>query len=317
MNYIEHVTRDISGYCPPFTKQPDFDAFWEGNLSLSRVKPANLTVEKAAYPCPYIHLYHVQYDGFDDTKVSGWYFTPAFLPQENLPVIINFHGYNGRDNPVMDLHWALMGCAVFSPDARGQNDQSPDQHVYRSCSMTNHTSQGMLDKEDYYLRYLFMDNVRAIDAVLQRPEIDKEKIILKGGSQGGGVALAVAALDHRPIAALPTVPAYCDLVQNLSQGVGGMLALHKYFINYPDNVDRVVEVLSYFDNMNLAPRIRCPVFIGAGLLDASVPAKSVYAAYNRIEAPKDIRVYPFSGHQLGPWHQERQMEFVRKLLAAN
>lgn len=57
MNFIENMVKDISGYCPSQTKRPDFDAFWEENLRISRAKPINRTVRQVDYPCKHVHMY--------------------------------------------------------------------------------------------------------------------------------------------------------------------------------------------------------------------------------------------------------------------
>jgi len=40
--------------------------------------------------------------------------------------------------------------------------------------------------------------------------------------------------------------------------------------------------MAYFDPMNFAPDIKCPVLMNAGLIDPVSPPYSVWAAYNRL-----------------------------------
>lgn len=84
-------------------------------------------------------------------------------------------------------------------------------------------------------------------------------------------------------------------------------------MRYPDQTDRVLETLSYFDTMNMADRIRCPIFASVALGDQVCPAKCYYASYNRITAPKEITVYPFNGHDgAGDAHMERELGYLRE-----
>jgi len=52
----------------------------------------------------------------------------------------------------------------------------------------------------------------------------------------------------------------------------------------------------YFDAINSARRISVPVLIGTGYSDVVCVSSSVYAAYNVIDAPKQMQVDPLSGH---------------------
>jgi cephalosporin-C deacetylase len=72
--------------------------------------------------------------------------------------------------------------------------------------------------------------------------------------------------------------------------------------------------LGYFDNAVLAPRITTRTVIDVGLRDTTTPPSTVFAAFNAIEAPKEIVVYPYSGHLLPTCHAEHQLsDFARRL----
>ena len=67
---------------------------------------------------------------------------------------------------------------------------------------------GIGDPEAYYYRGAYVDCVRALDVACAQPEVDPRRIGLTGGSQGGALTLAVAALDpqRRARVAMPDVP---------------------------------------------------------------------------------------------------------------
>ncbi|WP_374228461.1 acetylxylan esterase [Streptomyces sp. CNQ085] len=59
-------------------------------------------------------------------------------------------------------------------------------------------------------RRLMADCVRAVDAVREHPAVDPGRVVVAGGSQGGGLALAVAGLAQEGVAAtLVDVPLLC------------------------------------------------------------------------------------------------------------
>jgi cephalosporin-C deacetylase len=87
-----------------------------------------------------------------------------------------------------------------------------------------------------------------------------------------------------------------------------------YLAQHHEHVDTAFRTLSYIDNAVLAPRITARCTVSVGLMDTVCPPSSVFAAYNAIEAPKDIAVYPYSTHDLPGHHVERQLEeFAREM----
>ena len=67
------------------------------------------------------------------------------------------------------------------------------------------------DKELYIYRGAYMDCIRAVDFLFSREEVDKTRIAVEGGSQGGALSFATAALDNERIAVcVPQVPFLSD-----------------------------------------------------------------------------------------------------------
>jgi cephalosporin-C deacetylase len=88
-----------------------------------------------------------------------------------------------------------------------------------------------------------------------------------------------------------------------------------YFKRRPEHVAAAFRTLSYFDAMNLAPDVRCPVLCSVGLLDTICPPSTVYAAFNHLGGPREMRIYPFNGHGDGAsLHVEEKYRFLRQVL---
>ena len=51
---------------------------------------------------------------------------------------------------------------------------------------------------------------------------------------------------------------------------------------------KVHEASRYYDVVNFAPRIKCPVLVGFGVVDEVCPPEGVMAAVNQITAPKEV-----------------------------
>jgi len=109
------------------------------------------------------------------------------------------------------------------------------------------------------------------------------------------------------------VPSSCWLEKRLFDRAGGYGDIAEFLRRHPDTLDQVCTTLSYYDNINLTDRIRCPVLVSVGLKDPVCPAENVYAAYNKIGAPKEIAPYPFGEHDGGGGvHSERKLAFFRR-----
>lgn len=71
-------------------------------------------------------------------------------------------------------------------------------------------TRGIRSRESYYYKRLYVDAVRAVSAAKQLPNVDPDRVGVHGASQGGGIALAVAALRHDVNALAAFVPFLCD-----------------------------------------------------------------------------------------------------------
>jgi len=230
-----------------------------------------------------------------------------------------FHGYSGSKSvPAAHLRWALQGFHVFAVDTRGQDGDTPDNQPYPNGAATGHMTRGIDDPAAYYYRFAYMDAVRAVQVVRAEPEIGP--VLLAGRSQGGGLTVAVAALstDERIALAMPDVPYLCHFARAVEIFTDGPYSeLVNHWRAHPDRVERNFRTLSYFDGMNLAPRVSCPTLLSLGLLDTICAPSTGFAVYNHLgTAEKSIAIYPFNGHEGGELlHEEEQYRFVRQRLA--
>jgi cephalosporin-C deacetylase len=316
MSYIDENTQELFEYLPPLTKRDDFDTFWEETISKAKAVPIDIEMTKYEYPSPYVSVYSIQYNGFDETRIHGWYLVPNFIPKDQLPCLIHYHGFTGnRGTPADFMQWVMMGMAVVSVDCRDQSGLTGNSAKYSGGYSQNVVCKGILYKEEYYFRAVYMDCMKAIDFACAQPEIDQSRIVLEGGSQGGALTMAVCALDPRPCLALADVPSNSDLQKRVEGAYGSFSSVTEYLKQYPQYTDKAFETLSYFDTMNLASRIRCMVLASVGLKDNTCPAKMYFATYNRISSPKEIRMYPFNGHEGGRGvHNEVKLNYLAEYI---
>lgn len=316
MSYVDEVSKQLYSYRPPLTKREDFDEFWGRTLEKTRSVPLNPCRELYDYPSPFAEVYDISYNGFDDTRVHGWFLLPKFAGKSKLPCLVHYHGFTlNRGRPANFMHWLMLGAAVLSVDCREQTGETGNSARYSAGHSTNLACKGILDKDEFYYRAVYMDCVKAIDFALSQPEVDGGRVIIEGASQGGALGMAVCSLDPRPRLAMVDVPSNSNLEKRVEGAHGAFASVADYLKLYPDRVDKAFETLSYFDTMNMADRIGCRLLASVALKDNICPAVMYFASYNRITSPKEIRIYPFNGHEGGgDVHTEVKLRFLMKNL---
>jgi cephalosporin-C deacetylase len=228
-----------------------------------------------------------------------------------LPCVVEYIGYGGgRSFPTDWLLWASAGYAHLVMDTRGQGSSwsagdTPDLYADGgNAPFPGSMTRGILDPRHYYYRRVFTDAVRAIEAARSHPQVDASRIAVTGGSQGGGITIAAAGLVPDVVAAIPDVPFLCQY-RRATEIVDTYpyKEIAEYCHVHRDKVDTVFNTLSYFDGVNFAARATAKTLFSVGLMDQVCPPSTVYAAYNYWSGEKDIRVYPYNGHEGGDRYQ--------------
>ncbi|MBD1381026.1 acetylxylan esterase [Metabacillus arenae] len=316
MDRYKQTISDFNNYKPMLTKREDFDDFWDSAIQLSNSTPLQETIEQMDYPINEVIVNKVTYQGIDGTPIQAYYLLPSKAP-DPLPCLICFHGYGGsKGSPSRYTHWLIQGYAVLAVDARGHG-KTGESSVYTTGHAGSWATQGLLDKKEYYYYKVYTDSKRAIDFVMNRPEINHERVGIIGGSFGGGISLAVAALDSRPKLFAADVPNMCNIELAIEQKMEGSLtAIETYLAKNPKYVDKVLETLSYFDNLNLANRIQKKIRISVALKDPVCPPQTIFGVYNHISSEKTLIVHPYAGHDAPGTeeHIDQLIQFVRENL---
>ncbi|QGQ94301.1 cephalosporin deacetylase [Paenibacillus psychroresistens] len=305
-------------YKPELTKEPDFQLFWDKLKLESSQKPLQAKLTEMQYPYKDIKIYRIQYAGLDNTPIQGWYLVPKRASSvEPLPVMVRYHGYTGVDRgyPHQFMYWCALGIAVLSIDIRGQAGETPDYVVYADGNVPGWMTKGILNPQTYYYKQVFIDCLRAIDFVAERPEIDASRIAVYGESQGGGLALAAAALDARPKIVLSIFPFLSHFKRSMELQIESPYKeIFQWFMHFDPARSKEAQIhrtLSYFDAMNMASLVTARTFLGITLQDTCCAPSASFAAYNHICGEKQLEVYPDYGHVGGiPRFQESMMQFI-------
>jgi len=292
-------------------EQADFDEFWSTTLAEAGTFPLDARFEEVETGLVGVRVFDVTFAGFGGHPVKGWFTVPATAtPDAPLPLVMQYHGYNGgRSLAHCWSLWPSAGYAHFIMDTRGQgsggNVGDTADPVGAGPAIPGFMTRGILDPADYYYRRVFTDAVRAVQAVRSHPLVDPARVAALGGSQGGGITLAVAALAPDIAAIAPDVPFLCHFDRAvLVSGVNPYKEIADYLRMHRDHHDQVFRTLSYFDGVHMAARGTAPALFSVALQDEVCPPSTVFAAYNNYRGEKEIAVYPFNGHEGGQMFQE-------------
>lgn len=296
----------------------DFDRFWAETLAETRRHPLDARFTPVDAGLDLIDVYDVSFAGFGGHEVKGWYLAPrGRAPKSTLVKFIGYGG--GRAFPHEHLLWPASGRAVFVMDTRGQGStwskgDTPDPSGY-DPSHPGFMTRGILDKAQYYYRRVYTDGVRAVEAVRTRPETDAARVSVIGGSQGGGISIAVAGLVPELAACLPDVPFLSDFPRAVgltSRDPYGEIV--RYLVVHRESVAKAFETLSYFDGVNFSRRAHMPALFSVALMDDVCPPSTVYGAYNAWRGSKQIERYSFNNHEGGgPFQDRAQLAFLTGL----
>jgi len=316
MPIVDLTLEQLRVYKPPLTRRSDFQRFWDGNMKLSEEQPLNVVAKKFNYPVRKTETYLLTFNGFlDKTPVHAWLIKP--LGEGPFPALLVLHGYGGNRGTVSDhLSWALQGIVVMAIDIRGQSGDTPDFAKYPSGSVTGHMTKGILDRNTYYYRYVYMDCVRALKVLMETAGVDANRIGVTGGSQGGGLTLVTSALGRNVSLSLPEIPFLCHFERAVEVAASDpYLEISRYLKAHPREVENVFETLSYFDAMNFAPDINCPILMSVGLVDIVCPPSTIFATFHHIASrEKELAIYYGMGHESINVHREKMVEWVAKYL---
>ncbi len=319
MAFFDMPLDQLETYLPGLTAKDDFDEFWEQSYMFAHHAPMQPVFQAVKEPIDLVDVYDVSFPGYAGQPVKGWMILPKST-KEPIPCVVEFVGYGGgRGRPIENLVWSNAGFAHFVMDTRGQGSvwregDTPDVlESGSSAQVPGFMTRGILSPDTYYYRRLYIDGVRAVEAAREHPLVDVDRIAITGGSQGGGITLAVAGLMPEITIAMPDVPFLCDM-KRATQLVDSnpYQEIVQYCRVHRDKVEQVFNTLSYFDGMNFAARAKATALFSTALMDDTCPPSTVFAAYNHYQGVKQIRVYPFNQHDGGGVHHlYEKIKFLR------
>lgn len=303
-----------SGVRPP----ADLADWWRATLDDAVAASSEPVLRPVENGLPLLDTWDVTFGGFAGHPVRAWYHRPVGV-EGGLPVIVSYQGYGGGRGLAHEVRrWVLAGYASLEVDTRGQGGTwrvgDTADPVGSGPSQVGFLTQGLPNRDDLYYRRVFADAARAAEVARSLPGSDG-RVVTDGDSQGGAQAIAAASLTD-VTGAMPSVPFLCDIPRGVDLALEGPYReLERYLGIHRDSVDAVWEALAYVDCAVLAGLATCPAIFGVGGRDAVCPPSTGYAAFNAWAGEKQMRSYPYNGHEGGEGHHEREkLAWLRGLL---
>jgi cephalosporin-C deacetylase len=301
----------------------DFDAFWDSSLAEMHALDPQVELRPAKFQARNVECFHLFFTGCGGARVHAKLLRPKTAAAPH-PAVLLFHGYTVNSGDWADkLALVSEGFAVAALDCRGQGGLSEDCGGTIGNTYHGHIIRGLDDAlngqpQKLLFRQIFLDTAQLAKIVMEMPDVDPARVGAAGGSQGGALTVACAALEPRLKRASPAFPFLSDYkrVWEMDHAIDAYAELKEYFRNFDPlhrREDEIFEKLGYVDIQFLAARIKAEVLWSISLMDTICPPSSQFAVYNKIRAPKSMNIYPDYGHEPLPEYNDRTFEFMRGL----
>jgi cephalosporin-C deacetylase len=318
MPVFEMPLGKLRAYMGRNPKPTDFDAYWARGLRELDSTPPQPEFKPHPSPARFAECFDLWFSGVGGARIHAQYVRPR--TEGRHPAVLQFHGYSRNAGDWFDeLAWAAQGIAIAAMDVRGQGGLSEDVGGVTGTTLRGQIVRGLSDHPDKLLfRQIFLDTAQLARVVMDLPEVDSQRVAATGGSQGGGLTLACAALEPRIARAAPVFPFLSDYqrVWEMDLARDAYEELTYYFRQFDPTHAHEEEIftrLGYIDVQHLADRVTARVLMTTSLMDTVCPPSSQFAAYNKIKSAKDVVLYPDFGHEDLPGHNDRLFEFLSEM----
>jgi cephalosporin-C deacetylase len=293
------------------SKPADFDSFWaKTKEELDKVEPNFKVTEMPDSARDNRRVFAIEMKSLGNITVRGWMTIPDIKNQrKKFPVLLGLPGYQVNLKPMFGSDEDL---AIVVLNVRGQGNSRDKIRTLRD----DYIFTGLEDRNRYVMRGAIMDCVRMVDFIFSREELDHDNIMVSGGSMGGFLSIATAALDHRIKLCSAQNPILCDVKALPGKVIWPLRDFSRYIrINRNLNMDKLLDNLSYFDTKNFATNIKCPTLIGIGLLDHLAPPDNEYTAFNNLQVKKHMIVFRDLGHEVAVFYKDYEGRWMRDMFA--
>jgi cephalosporin-C deacetylase len=228
----------------------DFDIFWDSGLDEMRLTDSNIELIPSEFQIPGCERFHLFFTGVQGARVHAKFLRPSKTKSPH-PAVLMFHGYTGSSGDWVDkLGYVAQGFTVAALDCRGQGGLSEDTGGVSGNTLHGHIIRGLDEAvngspQKLLFRQIFLDTAQLAKIVMEMPDVDPDRVGAMGGSQGGALTVACAALEPRIRRAAPVFPFLSDYqrVWSMDQAKDAYLEIQEYFRLFDPNTRERIQYL--------------------------------------------------------------------------
>ncbi len=285
----------------------DFDAFWaRARTRLAREVPLDVQLtpypEKSTVDYDYSRISFATFG----RRIYGFLSVPKDkakrYPARVQVASAGWGNWTNFQPGKKDMVFLWLSVYPFEPSWDWQTDGTTKKYVAMNAACRkkwgwgDYSTAGISGKRDDFFFYpVILGLDRAADWLAEHPLVKPGDMTYSGGSQSGGLGLALVAINHKFRKAVMTVPGMTDVMAHLD---GRRATWPRAWEDAPAAEKAAVDAnLPYYDAANFASRIKCPVRLTVGFRDALSQPPCVYAAYNEIKVVDKVILHAVdSGH---------------------
>ena len=321
--YSHHVKVGFSvGDIRPFTQESkDFMDFWKANVKDMEQTPLQYTKEMAKEYCTdkvdcYLVKLQVNRQG---QSIYAYLFYPKNAKKGSCPVVLCPPGAGIKTikEPLRHKYYAENGCVRMEMEIHGLDPRLP-QETFKDISTAfngrenGYLENGLSNRDNYYMKRVYLALVRAIDLLTSLPEWDGKNVIVQGGSQGGALSIIAAGLDSRVTQCVANHPALSDMA---AYSVKGRTGGYPHFNRIPGTLTpEKIKTMAYYDVVNFARHVKCDTYMTWGYNDNACPPTTSYAVWNTLNCPKEALLTPINEHWTSEATERGHLDWILKHL---
>lgn len=215
----------------------------------------------------------IEWKSFDGLKISGFYYPASSKFSGKRPVMINIHG-----GPESQSMASFLGASNYYPNEMGV------ALIFPNVRGSSGFGKTFIAKDNGFLREDSVKDIGALlDWIAQQPDLDKDRVMIMGGSYGGYMTLATAFHYADRIKCSVDVVGISNFNTFLKNTEEYRRDLRR--VEYGD--ERIPKMAAFFEKiapLNNIDKIKKPLFIIQGTNDPRVPVTEAIQMRDKLKS---------------------------------
>ena len=242
----------------------------------------------------------IEWNSFDGMKITGFYYPASSKFTGKRPVLINIHGGPEGQSMASSLgsgnyYTNEMGVSVIYPNVRGSSG----------------FGKTFIASDNGFLRMNSVKDIGALlDWIAKQPELDKDRIMIMGGSYGGFMTLATAYEYADKIRCSVDIVGISDFNTFLKNTEEYRRDLRR--VEYGDERDpKMSEFFTKIAPLNNTDKIKKPMFIIQGTNDPRVPVTEATQMRDKLKTQGNTVWYLEAKNEGHGFRKKENVDFQR------